>query len=93
MEIGEELLLAPSLYFITCLEPSPDKGTIVKVCVEAFTVDKISLTFFFPTVELFPWDLYRLTAYEGKAGIEDQAHNSQENNGILSAEISRASKT
>ena len=47
MEIGEEFLLAPSLYFLTCLEPSPDKGTIVKVCVEAFTVDKISLTFFF----------------------------------------------
>ena len=39
---------------------------------------------FFPTVELFPWDLYRLTAYEGKAGIENQAHNSQENNDILS---------
>ena len=50
---------------------------------------------FFPTAELFPWDLYRLTAYdhEGKAGIENQAHNSQENNGILSVEISRASKT
>ena len=26
MEIGEELLLAPSLYFINCLEPSSDKG-------------------------------------------------------------------
>ena len=48
---------------------------------------------FFPTAELFPWDLYRLTAYEGKAGIENQAHNSQENNSILSVEISRASKT
>ena len=46
---------------------------------------------FFPTVGLFPWDLYRLTAYEGKAWIENQAHNSQENNSILLVEISRAS--
>ena len=41
----------------------------------------------FPTVELLPDSLW------SKAGIENQAHNSQENNGILSVEISRASKT